>query len=216
MQETRIRLWFPVLVVIVLVAPLALQAGVNRTRVVIADDWPVDSMLDMGTLACPGGELVWADPVTPICPGSGRLHLRRVTGYGCYTAMSGDSVEPRLSGVGMFVVNGNLDDTYSGPVWGTWMVVPSAGCDPNDLVDPEVYWKGTWQGRRSRFCDNGQCVWIGNLKLVGKGRGEGIQGIHFKGSEIITTYTPLPIPWELIPGFPVTGPEGVITGVIKK
>ena len=68
MQEMRIRMWLPVLAVIVLMAPLALQAGVNRTRVVIADDWPADSMLDMGTITCPGGELVWADPVTPICP----------------------------------------------------------------------------------------------------------------------------------------------------
>ena len=45
-------------------APLGLQSGVNRTSVVIADDWPADSMLDMGTITCPGGELVWADPAT--------------------------------------------------------------------------------------------------------------------------------------------------------
>ena len=96
------------------------------------------------------------------------------------------------------------------------MVVPSADCDADDLIDPEVYWKGTWKGRRSMFCDGGQCAWIGNLKLVGKGHGGDIEGIHFKGTEVITTFTPLPVPWELIPGFTVGGPEGVITGTIKE
>ena len=52
--------------------------------------------------------------------------------------------------------------------------------------------------------------------MVDKGRGGNLEGLHFKGKEVITTFTPLPIPWELIPGFPFTGPEGVITGTIKK
>ena len=34
--------------------------------------------------------------------------------------------------------------------------------------------------------------------------------------EVITTFTLLPVSWELIPGFPVGGPEGTVTGVIME
>ena len=60
--------------------------GVLRTDVIIFEDWPADSMLDMGTISCPGGEIQWIDPVTPVCPGSGRIHLRKMAGFGCYYA----------------------------------------------------------------------------------------------------------------------------------
>ena len=116
----------------------------------------------------------------------------------------------------MFVVNGNLDADYTGPVWGTYLIVPSQGCNPDDLLDPAVYWKGTWRGQRSVTCDVASCTWIGNLKLVSKGYGGDIDGIHFKGTETITTFTPMPIPWELIPSFPFDGPEGIIMGMIKE
>ena len=117
----------------------------------------------------------------------------------------------------MATANGNLDVDYTGPVWGTWMIVPSTGCDPDDLiVDPPVYWKGKWQGERSRYCVGVSCTWIGDLNLVGKGYGGNIDGIHLEGTEKITTFTPLPVPWELIPGFPLDGPEGVITATINE
>jgi len=191
--------------------------GVLRTDVIIFEDWPADSMLDMGTISCPGGEIQWIDPVTPVCPGSGRIHLRKVAGFGCYYAeTSAGRPEPRLSGVGLFVVNGNLDVDYTGPVWGTYLIVPSQNCNPADLIDPVVYWKGTWRGRRSVTCDAISCTWIGNLKLVSKGYGGDIDGFHFKGAETITTFTPMPIPWELIPDFPATGPEGSAMGTIKE
>ena len=89
----------------------------------------------------------------------------------------------------MFVVNGNLDADYTGPVWGTYLIVPSPDCNPDDLLDPAVYWKGTWRGQRSVTCDVASCMWIGNLKLVSKGYGGDIDGIHFKGTETITTFT---------------------------
>ena len=216
MRLPEVGRWVLLIAFVATLAPHALDAGVQRTEVMIFDDWPADSFIDEGTISCPGGEIVWIDPVTPVCPGSGRIHLRRVVGYGCYEAMAGSSPEPRLSGVGLFVVNGNLDADYSGRVWGTWMIVPSEGCDQIDLVDPLVFWKGTWQGRRSMFCDGGPCSWIGDLKLVGKGHGGAIDGIHIKGTEVITTFTPAPVPWELIPGFPFTGPEGVLTVTIKE
>ena len=191
------------------------HAGVHLTDVVIFDDWPMDSLIDPGTINCPGGEMEWINPFTPVCPGSGRIHMRNMAGYGCALAMSGETIEPRLSGVELFVVNGNLDADWSGPVWGTWMTVPSPDCNPDDLIDPPVYWKGTWQGQRSMYCEGALCSWIGDLKLVGKGYGGDIEGIHLNGNEVITTFTPLPIPWEFL-GLPVTGPEGVITATIKE
>ena len=187
------------------------DAGIQLTGVNIEEDWPADSLLDLGTMNCSGGELTWIDPVTPICAASGQLHFRNLTGYAC-----DDSDDPRFSGIGMFEANGNLDANYTGPVWGTWMIVPSLDCDLLDLIDPPVYWKGTWQGQRSLFCGGGPCMFIGDLKLVGKGHGGDIHGIHFKGNELITTFTPMPVPWELIPGFPVDGPEAVITAIIKE
>ena len=207
--------------VLVLLCPVAIGAGVQRTDVVETDDWPADSLLDPGTIKCPGGELVWTDPVTPVCLGSGRIHFRGVVGYGCIEGFSNGDPEPRLTGVVMFEANGNLDADYTGPVWGTYKNVPAESCDPEDLVDPPVYWKGVWQGYRYKICNGGPCYWLGEFKLVGKGHGGSLEGLHFKGTETIVTFTPLPVPWELIgvcgpdPSVPC-GPEGFITGTIKE
>lgn len=186
------------------------------TEVLLFEDWPADALLDMGSMHCPGGEIDWANEVTPICAGSGRIHLRNVAGYGCYLGQSNGQPDPRLSGVGMWVVNGNLDADYTGPVWGTFLIVPSAGCDRLDLENPAVYWTGTWRGRRAVECTGSSCMWVGSLKLVGKGRGGDIAGMQLRADETIRTYTPMPAPWELIPGFPLTGPEGTATGYIKE
>ena len=205
--------WFPAL------ADKPDDAGVHLTDVLTFEDWPAAAPLFEGTMNCSGGEIEWLDPATPVCAASGRFQLRKLTGYACYFAYLNDgSTEPRLSGVGMYEANGNIGADYTGPIWGTWMIVPSDPevCDPGLLIDPPVYWKGTWQGRRSLFCVGESCAWIGNLHLVGKGHGGIIDGIHYEATELITTYTPLPIPWEFIPGFPVGGPEGVISATIRE
>lgn len=189
--------------------------GAHFTEVLLIEDWPADALLDMGSMMCPGGVIEFANPATPICAGSGRIHIRRVKGYGCYLGQSNGLPEPRLSGVGMWVVNGNLDEDYTGSVWGTFVIVPATDCDVQDLDDPAVYWKGTWRGQRTVECVGGMCTWIGTLRLVGKGHGGDIDGMHLKADETITTFTPMPAPWELIPGMPVSGPEGVATGYIK-
>ena len=196
------------------------DSGAQFTDVIIFDDWIGAPPLAEGTMQCPGGEVEWLNPVTPICAATGRIHIRGASYAACTTA-SGDS---RLTGVAAGIVNGNLDVDYSGPVWGTWMIVPYMGCDPLVPVDPSlfddppIYWKGTWHGWRSRYCEGGQCLWIGDLVLVGKGYGGEIDGMHFKGNEVVTTFTPAPLPWEFLPpelGFP-GGPEGVITATVKE
>jgi hypothetical protein len=166
-------------------------------------------------MTCPGGELEMVDPVTPFCAASGQVHLRDLTFWTCFT-----SADPRMNGVGMFTINGNFDSAYTGPVWGKWTTVPSQRCDPTDLIDPSVYWEGTWQGQRSQYFDSvsGFPFWIGDLNVVGKGHGGNIDGLHLKGTELATTFTPLPVPWEFLPpslGLPV-GPEGILTGTIKE
>ena len=193
-------------------------AASTRTEVVVADHWPADSFINPGTIRCPGGQLQWLDPVTPVCTGSGRIHLRGVGAYGCTQAqveVSGDA-EPRMTGIGMFEVNANFDAEYSGSVWGTWKLVPGE-CVLERLYAPEApAWKGTWQGQRRRFCDGDSCVWIGDLELVGKGHGGALEGLRFKGTETNTTFTPLPVPWELIGLCPPCGPEGVVVGTIRE
>jgi hypothetical protein len=213
--------FFVIVMMSICIVPCTVLAGSEygnlQTEVTVYDDWPADAMMGSGSIECPGGELEWINEVTPVCLSSGRIHMRKMKIYVCMEAFTASGApEPRLTGVSVININANLDAEYTGAVWGDYMIVPSAGCDPNDLDDPEIYWKGTWQGQRSVTCNEVACTWIGNLKFSGKGRGGDIDNKHFKGGEIITTYTPLPVPWELIPGFPVSGPEGVITGVIKE
>ena len=201
---TSLCLWFSVL------AAAAPGGGVERTVVTGWDDWPGVPPISEGTLKCPGGEIEMIDPVTPYCAATGRIHFRDVILWSCVTAD-----DPRASGVLKFTINGNLDSDYTGPVWGKWSLVPSPVCDPVKLVEPQSFWEGSWQGQRFYRCDVEGCRWIGDLELRGKGRGGDIDGLHMKGTEIVTTYTPLPVPWEFIPGFPVTGPEGVLEATIK-
>ena len=195
-------------------------AEVERTEIIATDDWPTDSTLDPGVLRCAGGDIVWVNEVTPTCPTSNRLNLRKALGYSCIQAAStAGSPEPRFTGVASFTLAANFDASYSGPVWGAWLLVPSDTCDPGLLVDPAEYWKGTWQGKRARVCVGDQCKWIGNLKYVGRGYGESLAGQRYKGHEVVETFTPLPLPYELLGICPPQGPcpaEGLMAGTIKK
>ena len=213
---------FLIIVISVLILPGTALADDKRgdslrTEVMMIDDWPADALMGMGSIKCPGGEIEWLDEVTPVCSPSGRIHMRKMTSYTCYESYTASGApEPRLTGVGAFDINGNLDEEYTGPVWGSFLIVPSTECNPADLDDPEIFWKGIWQGRRTVTCNETVCTWVGNLKIVGKGHGGDIDGKHVKGGEVVTTFTPLPVSWELIPDFPVGGPEGIVTGVIME
>jgi hypothetical protein len=200
-------------------------AGQQRTEIVATDDWPIDSGLSLGKIYCPGGEVV-LDPFTglPGCTPGSRTHLRDADSYSCIQAFTAaGEPEPRITGVGFASTNANFDAGYTGAVWGTWMIVPTETCDLSALDDPEVYWIGTWRGQRTAVCDaGGPCLWIGNLRFVGRGRGGDLQGLHFRGTELILTYTPFPLPYELLPllglcqpGSCPTGAEGHLTGTIQ-
>jgi hypothetical protein len=198
------------------------DAGVKRTQIEGYDNWAwKDNPISPGTTTCPGGELVFDPFGMPYCADSatGRLHIRDVVLWACVTSPD----DPRMTGVGLFTVNGNLDADSSGPVWGKWTIVPLEGCDKDGFYPEEQvtsstrFWHGSWQGKRLFYSDMGIPVWIGDLELVGKGNGGDIDGLHFKGTELITTYTSFPLPYEVlgIPGL-YDMPEGFITGTIKE
>ena len=196
--------------------------GVTRTQIVGFDNWAWnDTPLSPAAITCPGGELVVDPTGGPYCSDSttGRLHFRDGAAWTCMT-----SNDPRMTGVGLYTSNGNFDANSSGSVWGTWTLVPTADCDkdgsyPEELVMTAAsYWDGTWNGQRQFYSVNGFNIWIGELKIDGKGVGGDLDGLHFNGTELIETYTPFPVPYEFLP--PVLGlfnePEGEFIGTIKE
>jgi hypothetical protein len=187
----------------------------SKHDITLFDDIPADGVLAPGDVWCSEGDTVWLDPVTPVCPAGGTLKVRDVEIYSCFTALDEHGgPEPRLSGTGWYTVNGNFDLDYTGPMSGTYVSVPFPGCDVDDLVNPDSWWEGKWNGVRTVTCDGVNCTWFVTFKVVGKGHGGEIDGLQFRAQETHTQFTPLPIPWDLIPGFPVTGPEGIANGVI--
>ena len=198
--------------------------GQQRTEIVALDDWPLDAAISMGTLNCPGGEVV-TDPSTGIsmCSPGSRTHLRDAAYYSCVQGFTIDGApEPRFTGVMYGEMSVNWDAAYAGAVWGTWLLVPAESCDLAALDDPESYWVGSWQGQRTAVCVAGPCLWVGNLRFVGRGRGDGLEGLRFRGTEMVLTYTPLPLSYELLPIFGFcqpgscpTGAEGHFTGTIR-
>ncbi len=199
------------------------EKGVTRTLIEGSDNWGWDGgPLSPATIICPGGELI---PGSFDCSDSNadRLHLRDGRAWSCMTTN-----DERMTGVGLFTSNGNFDAGSNGSVWGEWKIVPMAGCDKNavykdayeDFVNfAPSFWHGTWNGQRQ--FDSDQKAWIGELKIVGKGWGD-LAGLHFKGTEWITTYTPFPVPYEFLfkpsddPAAPFNAPEGEFTGTIKE
>jgi len=169
------------------------------------DDW-LPGVPD-GILYCSEGDLDISNPVVPVCPPGTTVEMRDVTAQ---ARMYGD--DPRLVGLLSFSVNGSLDSLmFSGPVWGTWTLQVES-CDGS--------WEGTFYGERSYVPDQpgplGTGVWIGALKLRGSGSGGCVDRLKMIGTELITTLTPMPVAYEMIPGFCDFGclPEGVTTGRI--
>ena len=206
-------------------APLAVAdggKGVTLIHVWGFDNWAWnDTPLSPSTVTCPGGELEFEPPAPPYCAESttGRLNFRNGLAWSCMT-----SSDPRMTGVGLYTSNGNFDAKSSGSVWGTWMVVPTENCDkdgyyPEDLVtNATIFWQGTWSGQRRFYSLDDLAIWIGQLKMVGKGVGGDLDGLHFNGTEWIKTYSPFPVPYEFLPlGLGLFDEaEGEFIGTIKE
>ena len=176
--------------------------GALKTELIATDDWFPGG--DLGRILCPGGEFT-GDFLQP-CPPGTNIHIRDAIGQS-----QASSNDPRFDGVLTYTVNGNLDTAFTGPVWGTWTLEVEA-CDG--------IWDGVWNGQRTLLPDQpglaGMGTWIGNLRLMAHGHGGCIDGLKMKGTEIITTYTPLPVAYEMfLPCDIMTcPPEGILTGVI--
>lgn len=213
------------LIVGVMTVPASIAAddsepGVTRTPIEGFDNWGYRGGPSSDPkIMCPGGVLT-GPPFDCSDSPTDRLHFRDGVGWGCTT-----SNDPRMLGVGVYTSNGNFDADSNGPVWGEWKVVPMVSCD-KDAVYSEVYedlvnnatsfWYGTWNGRRQ--FDSDQNAWVGELDAVAKGIGGDLDGLHFKGTMWITTYTPFPMPYEYI--FPYGSamfdmPESLFIGTIK-
>ena len=195
------------------------DVGVTRTPIEGWDNWGWQGGPPSTTeIKCPGGEFI--EPFNCSDSMTGRLHLRDGAGWSCMT-----SNDLRMTGVGLYTSNGNLDVDSNGPVWGEWKMVPMVGCNKDAVYNEEYealvndatsFWYGTWNGQRQFDEDLG--AWVGDLEVIGKGVGEDLDGLHFKGTMWITTFTPFPIPYEYI--FPMGSepfdmPEAYFIGMIK-
>ena len=84
------------------------------------------------------------------------------------TAQPGPIAEFLDGFMGCVVINANLDENMSGPVWGTW-----------EYSKGDMTWEGTW---------NGQFNWAlgaGSWHLRGRGRGPGLQGKSISGDTVV-------------------------------
>ena len=201
--------------------------GVTRTEVEGYDNWGYQGGPPSTTkITCPGGVLI-GPPFDCSDSPTDRLHFRDGAGWSCTT-----SNDPRMSGVGLYTSNGNFDASSNGHVWGEFKIVPMVGCDKDAVYSEEYmdfveyatsFWVGTWNGQRQ--FDSDKNAWVGEIKFGSKGVGGDLDGLHFKGTMWITTYTPFPMPYEYIFPYelilpdgtrPFDMPEAEFVGIIKE
>lgn len=176
--------------------------GAVKVEFSATDDWsPVG---ELGQITCPGAEFT-GNPLQP-CPPGTNIHVRDATGGSQVIAD-----DPRFTGILAYTLNYNFDADFTGTAWGSWSL---------EVAACEGVWEGVWNSKRILLPDQpgpaGMGIWIGTMRLVGHGSGACVDGLQMKGTEIATTFTPLPFPYEFI--FPcgsiICLPEGVMTGEI--
>ena len=192
---------------------LTAQAQTTFENFTVEDHWPVLSefgnIIYPGEFFCTGG----GEPSGLFtCEGGNGIHIRNTEMISCTVEpMTNDA---RLEGIVWFDIAANWDLDYTGPVSGTWMIVPGP-CHMGALDDPYTFWAGTYTGKREVVPDSDnpynplKMKWITTLKLVGNGMGD-LVGQKIKATEVITTFSPVPVPWELVPFVPADGPEGEV------
>jgi len=168
-----------------------------------------------GEVYCSEGLIDMTNPMMPVCPEGATLEVRNATGM---SRMYSD--DPRVSGRLTYVSNASFNaDYFTGPVWGTWMLEVDA-CDG--------VWEGTWSGDRTfapgqlnpvdaYFPPGFGGVWVSKFDLRGRAEGDCVSRLRMKGIEIITTLTPMPVPYEVLgPLCEPAGclPEGVSTSKV--
>lgn len=186
---------------------LTAQAQTTFEHFTFDDEWPTfgenPNIVYPGEFFCTGG----GDPVDLfVCEGGKGIHIRG-------TEMISYIVNPvpydaRLEGMAWFDLAANWDSDYTGPVIGSWRIYPTAYA-----ADPSSFWEGTYTAKREVVPDLDNpfnpyhAKWVTTIKYDGYGFGA-LDGQKIKATEVITTYTPVPVPWELVPYVTETGPEG--------
>ena len=175
--------------------------GAVKVEFSATDDWsPIG---ELGQITCPGGEFT-GNPIQP-CPPGTNVHVRDATAEALVSAD-----DPRLTGILTYTLNYNFDAEFTGSAWGTWNL---------EVAACEGVWEGVWNSKRILLPDQpgplGMGIWIGKMKLIGHGRGDCVDGLKMKATEIATTFTPIPFPYEMI-GLCGGGcqPEGILMGEI--
>ena len=105
---------------------------------------------------------------------SGRLRIRNMTILELAMAFTDDGPEPRKTGYDIVLANANLDDTLSGPTWGTWNLHSNDGT----LM---------FTGRFTGEFENG----IPAVRFVGKGTG------IYEGQRMRGEVGRVPDPWNM-------------------
>lgn len=186
---------------------LAAHADVLVDQITFESDWKADYLLKGGDLNCPGGMLMLDDTGFPYCDGGkGGLHGRGTEFYSC--TGNSNPYDPRVEGTLWMQTNANWYADYTGQGWGTWRSVPG-GCNKDSLINPGVYWEGTWHGKRE-IVGVEPTIWVYFIKIVGHGVGGELEGLKFNGTEELTLFTPMPVPYELMPWLGLTHPESII------
>ncbi len=171
------------------------------------DDWsPVGTL---GEITCSSGELTDNPDLYPIqpCPAGSNIYVRGATAEAWVIAD-----DPRFTGMLTYTLNYNLEPDFTGSAWGTWSL---------EVETCAGTWEGVWDSKRTLLPDPGPVgmgVWIGKMKIVGHGSGGCVDGLKMKGTEIAATYSPIPLPYEMLLGLcdsKFCPAEGVITGEIK-
>ena len=116
---------------------LYFPAGMDGTGTDCPDPYVWNEMPPMCVMA-PGTQTVLPD---------GRVLIRDIELYELALAWkSNGAVEPRKTGYDLVIADAILDDTFSGPTWGTWNLW-SFGADLADPADDILMFSGIFFGR---------------------------------------------------------------------
>lgn len=194
---------------------LTAYAQVQVDEVSFESDWPLEFLLATPEINCPGGTLALNMGVPYCDSASGQMLVRGSEIYSCL----GNSFpfDPRVEGTVWIEINANWDANYTGPGWGRFILVPGEACDAGSLINPEVYWKGSWQGRREIVSDT-PMTWVHTIQVLGHGVGGELEGLKMRGTEVLTLFTPMAVSYEYLclMGYPCpTGPESFAVAEIK-
>ena len=190
---------------------LNVHAETTFENFTVADDWPafegpggelMPNIIFPGEFFCTGGgEPVVLDlaPPTFQCMGGDGIHIRNTE---MISFLGGSNPEDwRVEGTAWFDFAANWDLDYTGPVFGNWRIDTYTF-----MQDPDTYWEGTYTGKREFAPSPIGPTWITTLKFRGYGMGD-LAGQQLQATEVVTTFTPIPLPYELL-GVGLLGPEG--------